>query len=531
MKLFSTNQPILAAVVLAMAMLAHAPAQAQSAGTPLWTNRYSGPAKWGRAKALGVDRSGNVVVTGTSLGGSGTAFEYTTIKYSGAGVPLWLKRYNGGLGYDSPVALAVDQSNNVVVTGYSMSSDESIKAFATVKYSEAGVTLWVNRYQGPGGSNASPAAVAVDSGGNVVVTGQSVGSGGSAGYATIKYSGAGVPLWTNWYFGPGGFDSPAAQVVDGNDNVIVTGTSTGTDTGSDYLTVKYSSTGVPLWTNRFRQTVFEGVGNDTADAVGVDAGGNVFVTGYSDTYYPGDYYRHTDGRYTTVKYSALGAQLWVNSYFALDWAGSSLLAVDPSGNVVVIGSSSELTTTGSTDVSAITKYSAEGASLWGNGYDLSWLGPAALALDGSGNVFVTGGSGSLMTLAYSSAGALLWTNRYSGPGDLGDGATAVGADSNGNVFVTGDATVGSYVNSYDEYVTIKYSGASGPRLTIGFTSANTVAVSWPSSATGFILQQNTDGMTTSNWSPVTATPADDATTRTVIVNPVAGNVFYRLKSP
>jgi hypothetical protein len=62
--------------------------------------------------------------------------------------------------------------------------------------------------------------------------------------------------------------------------------------------------------------------------VGVDAGGNVFVTGYSDTYYPGDYYKHTDGNYTTVKYSAMGAQLWVNSYFALDWAGSSLLAVD-----------------------------------------------------------------------------------------------------------------------------------------------------------------------------------------------------------
>ena len=530
MKPLFSNQPFLSAVALAMAMLTHTQAQAQSAGTPLWTNRYSGPAKSGRARALGVDRRGNVVVTGMSLGGSGTAYESTTIKYSGAGVPLWLKRYNGGLGYDSPVALAVDQSNNVVVTGNSMSGNESIRAVATVKYSEAGVTLWVNRYQGPGGSNASPAAVAVDSGGNVLVTGQAIGSGGSAGYATIKYSGAGAPLWTNWYLGPGGYDSPAALAVDPSDNVIVTGSSSGTDTGSDYLTVKYSSAGVPLWTNRFRRTVFEGVDHETADAVGVDAGGNVFVTGYSDTQFPGDYYKHTDGSYTTVKYSAMGALLWVNSPFAFDWAGSSLLAVDPSGNVVVIGSSSVLTTTGSASASAIWKYSAAGDSLWGNGYDLSWLGPAALALDGSGNVFVTGGSGSLMTLAYSSAGALLWTNRYSGPGDSGDGAAAVGADSNGNVFVTGDATVGSYVNKYYEYVTIKYSGASGPRLTIGFTSANTVAVSWPSSATGFTLQQNTDGLRTASWSPVTATPADNGTTRTVIVNP-AGNVFYRLKSP
>jgi len=527
MKPLFSDQPSLIAVALALAMLSHIQAPAQSAGAPLWTNRYSGPAQWGKASALGVDRSGNVVVTGMSVDGSGTAYESTTIKYSGAGVPLWLKRYNGGLGYDSPVALAVDQNNNVVVTGYSMSSGESIKAIVTVKYSEAGITLWVNRYQGPGGSNASPAAVALDSGGNVVVTGQSMGSGGSAGYATIKYSGAGAPLWTNYYYGPGGFDSPAGLVVDRNDNVIVTGSSTGTDTGSDYLTVKYSSAGVPLWTNHFRETVFEGVAHDTANAVGVDAGGNVFVTGYSDTQYPDDFYKRTDGSYTTVKYSASGAQLWVNSYFALGFGGSSLLSVDPSGNVVVIGSSFELQALGSTSASAITKYSADGDSLWGNGYDLSRFAPAALALDGSGNVFVTG---AFSTLAYSSAGVPLWTNRYSAPGDSADIANAVGTDSNGNVFVAGYATVGSNLNGYDEYVIIKYSSAGGPRLTIALTTTNTVAVSWPSSASGFSLQQNMDGLRTSSWSPVTATPADNGTTRTVIVNP-AGNVFYRLKSP
>ena len=47
-------------------------------------------------------------------------------------------------------------------------------------------------------------------------------------YATIKYSSAGMPLWTNRYNGPGNGDDEAnAVAVDGNNDVIVTGYSTG----------------------------------------------------------------------------------------------------------------------------------------------------------------------------------------------------------------------------------------------------------------------------------------------------------------
>jgi hypothetical protein len=153
--------------------------------------------------------------------------------------------------------VAVDGSNNVIVTGGSTGSGGD-SDYATIKYSSAGVPLWTNRYNGPGNGDDYAYAVAVDGSNNVIVTGASTGSGGDSDYATIKYSSAGVPLWTN---GPGNDDYQAyAVAVDGNNNVIVTGA---------YGTIEYSSAGVPLWTHY------------GGSALAVDRSNNVIVTGFS----------------------------------------------------------------------------------------------------------------------------------------------------------------------------------------------------------------------------------------------------------
>src|SRR5438874_13141795 len=56
--------------------------------------------------------------------------------------------------------------------------------------------------------------------------------------------------------------------------------------------------------------------------------------------------------------------------------------------------------------------------------------------------------------------------------------------------------------------------AGAPLLTIKRTTTNTVAVSWPSPSTGFLLQQNTNRVNSVNWSNVVTAPTDDGTTRT-----------------
>jgi len=74
--------------------------------------------------------------------------------------------------------------------------------------------------------------------------------------------------------------------------------------------------------------------------------------------------------------------------------------------------------------------------------------------------------------------------------------------------------------------------SGAPSLTIQFTASNTIAVSWPSPSTDFMLQQNTNGVSSVNWSNVTTGIQDDGTTKAMVVNPPSsGQRFYRLFKP
>ena len=75
-------------------------------------------------------------------------------------------RYNGpGNGYDVAIAVAVDQSGNAFVAGWS-EGGSSVADYATIKYSGAGVSLWTRRYNEPANANDYAAAMAVDRVGN-----------------------------------------------------------------------------------------------------------------------------------------------------------------------------------------------------------------------------------------------------------------------------------------------------------------------------------------------------------------------------
>jgi uncharacterized delta-60 repeat protein len=409
------------------------------------------------ATALAVDAAGNVYVTGYSRGldrGLDTYDDYATVKYNASGIAQWVARYNGpGNENDRATALAVDAAGNVYVTGYSQGSDSV--DYATVKYDASGVAQWVARYNGRGNSDDRATALAVDAAGNVYVTGSSQRDRFLAEYeyATVKYNASGVQQWV--YNGEG--NHATALAVDAAGNVYVTGYGS-SSTLDDFVTVKFNAIGGAGWVARYN-----GPGNeyDQATALAIDAAGNVYVTGYSAV--SGTY---NDWDYATVKYNATGGEQWVARYNGPGNStdGATALAVDAAGNVYVTGSSQG---SGDGDYATV-KYSATGVEQWVaryNGPENNYDGATALAVDATGNVYVTGssqGSGGrdYATVKYNATGIEQWMTRLSGPGNSNNQATALVVDAAGNVYVTGSIRgLGTFYNNYN-YATAKYN-ASG----------------------------------------------------------------------
>src|SRR5712692_2988975 len=72
---------------------------------------------------------------------------------------------------------------------------------------------WVQRYSNPVDSSDVARKVVTDNAGNVIVAGYTDNGINGADFLIIKYAGAGAPLWTNRYNGPGNGDDQASAVA------------------------------------------------------------------------------------------------------------------------------------------------------------------------------------------------------------------------------------------------------------------------------------------------------------------------------
>jgi hypothetical protein len=147
--------------------------------------RYNGPGSaYDVVTAMTKDEYDNIYLTGYSLGTT-TSFDYATVKYNSNLVQQWVSRYVGPVLLDYASAIAYE-SGSLYVTGNSEGSGSSYD-YATLKYDINGNQLWLQRYNGPGNGNDYPTNIALDNAVNVFVTGYSTGNGTSYDYATIKY--------------------------------------------------------------------------------------------------------------------------------------------------------------------------------------------------------------------------------------------------------------------------------------------------------------------------------------------------------
>jgi uncharacterized delta-60 repeat protein len=440
-----------------------------------WVSRYVGPTNsTAAAAAMAVDDSGNVYVAG-SLSWTNGASDYLTVKYDPNGTQLWARSYDGpSNAVNVAKALAIDRAGDVYVTGASGGT------IATVKYDPNGSRLWVARYDNSNGADASPTAIAGDNLGNLHICGSAQG-----GYLLIKYGPEGSQLWTASYHGPypgaDFVDSPTAIAMDSVGNVYVTGASVRSlafdSEGNprplyDYATVKYDMSGTLLWAARWRGSEQS---SDFANAIAVDEEGNVYVTGGA-----GDCDYDPFGRivcaydYGTVKYDRNGTQVWAVRYdgASRDYDAATAIAIYNLTNVLVTGwSDVSVNGDGGQDFVTI-RYDGQGKEVWLARYGDPSHGnkPSAIAVDPLGNIYIAGSSyGSTNThndfavVKYDGNGNQLWVARYDGPDHGEDIPVGFAVDQSSNVYVTG-SRIGYGSGTTTPCTTVKYVQTAVPGL-------------------------------------------------------------------
>lgn len=473
-------------------------------GTQLWIARYNGPVNGGdEAKDITIDNAGYVYVTGRSVNTGIADYDYVTIKYNPlTGDSIWVRKYN--FNTDEAYAITVDNSNNVIVTGFSNSHVTTIKYnssgtqlwaisyngggpwdygrqikcsssgdvyvggwsysgsslrdenYLLVKYNSAGVFQWAQTYNGPGNDRDELISMSISTTGEPVVTGFSYAGqfSGVTDYATIKYNSNGTQLWANRYNAPvSSLDICKDFSLDFNGNLILTGQSDGGVTVGDILTVKFTPSGDTLWTRRFN-----GSANsiDEPAAITVDQFNNIYVTGYS-----WEGYNVNSSAMITLKYNSTGGLQWVSTFHPVSFPMTGVsVAADNAGNVYATGIYRFATGSWPVDIVTIKYNPTNGDTLWTRYYDGGSLDePKKIVVDSSGFIYVLGksnrGSNNLdyLIIKYNSSGDTIWTTNYNGPANQWDEPNDLCVDASGNVYVTGFSRSGSAYGTEDVLTT------------------------------------------------------------------------------
>ncbi|MGB2868664.1 MAG: T9SS type A sorting domain-containing protein [Bacteroidota bacterium] len=365
-------------------------------------------------------------------------------KYNSSGALVWAGKV-GGSGADVSYGIAVDASSNVFITGYFNSTADFDPGAGTsnlvsnggtdiflAKYSSTGSLTWAENIGGT--SNELARAIAVDAGGNVYITGEyrstvdfdpgagtqnrtaaaggdifvaeytsggayvlAIGMGGTsidAGYG-IGVDGVGLITVTGRFQGTADFDPTA-----GTTNLTSSG-------GFDIFLAQYDNTGALQFAYGFGQTT-----DDYALGLAVDGnGGDIYVIGKFEGTVDFNPLAGTTNLTSAgledvffARYDASGSLMFAKNVAGPGSELGNAIAFDGSGNVYITGSYQTTLNDADFDPGAGTailngyglffaKYNSSGSYVWAKAVTAtsgSGNEGNAIAVDGSGNVYVAG---------------------------------------------------------------------------------------------------------------------------------------------
>ncbi len=361
------------------------------------------------ANAVFVDAAGNVYSTGyVDRGDTGqtNGRDVLTAKHDAAGNRIWSTTYNGAQsGYDEGMALAVDAAGNVYVAGRTEGTDTSLDLLL-IKYNADGSFAWARTYQTGITDVERDVAVATD-GANVYVTGRSH-NGSNLDIVTLRYDAAGNGEAARLYDGGSGDDSPVGLGLGPAGEVYVGGVSKG-PANNDYVLLKYAPGSLTaVW-----QVRNDSGSRDEATAMAVDAATNlVYLTGWS---------RAGGGarNFRTLAFNGSDGSVAWGAATSYTEENHIPLAIAVNAGVVAVAGKSG--TQDAYDVLTVSYDAASGTPAsgtpgWPQVYDDNNANeiPVAVAVDGTGRVYVTGQRGvtadpghDIFLIAYDASGVFL----------------------------------------------------------------------------------------------------------------------------
>jgi hypothetical protein len=296
------------------------------------------------ASGIAYDQQGAVVVSGSTQGSLGGPYLGATDAFVGkfdtAGQQLYIHQF-GTTAFDASNDVAVDTDGNIFVAGGTAGSIEgdsagSLDAFVR-KYNSAGELQWTSQFGTS--SNDTANGVAVDSAGNVWVTGQTDGaldgpSQGGRDSFVRKYDTAGNVIWGKQW-GTGLWDVSQAVTTDSLGNGYITGFNfpglhSPVDQ-QDFFVTKFDPAGNVAWTRTQGGPLL-----DQSTKLTTDAAGNVYITGVTKNQL-GDT-QFGSGDIFVAKYDSSGTLLWTKQYGTSLNENGTGIQVDASGNIYVAGS-------------------------------------------------------------------------------------------------------------------------------------------------------------------------------------------------
>ena len=426
-------------------------------GTSGWHTFYGNDFTHDWAYEIAVDGEGGIYVAGeASESWTGPCGEAPLNAFSGdnvfilklspTGAYQWHTFYgSGSMGWDMARSVSVDGSGNVYATGLSMyswtgpSGETPLHAHSwgdtdifVLKLSPTGAYQWHTFYGSIPYSMTVAESIAVDSDSSVLVTGYSDSTWhGPSGedplheisdttdLFVLKLSTSGAYQWHTFYGGGGGSVGGRSIAVDASDDVYVTGGAlcswTGPDgesplhpfTFNDIVVLKLSSSGEYQW-----HTFYGSSEGESGSSVAVDGTGDVYVAGGTQAAWTGasgesplHVYSGSNDLFV-LALSSNGAYQWHTFYGSSSGDYGNSLAIDGSGDLVVAGGS--------------------GATWTGSG--------------GEEPLHAYSGGSDLLVLALSMSGAYMWHTFYGSVTDYtfgDDTGYSCALDASNSIYLTG----------------------------------------------------------------------------------------------